>query len=812
MKTANDRSALNQAKQHLREYLVSQGLDPSKNMKCLHHQPDNHPSMNLLPDGTAVYCHSCGWHADIVNVIAQVEGLLPNSKEAIDRAIEFAGTSPIKTPKPSSKSSKNITTQKHKWTPALKSKPCVDYLHSRGFSGDDKDILTKYNVSFDKKINCLIIPHDADYYTTRAIGNVSKDARFIHNPATSVTLFNSSAIDDEPIIAVCEGAIDALSLICCGMPAVATGGAQTQSKFINALKKAQSVPNIIIAFDADKSGVQAADKLSDKISETFHSPQVRLNLQGASDVNELFCKDRGKLQQAIKDAVDALQSGTITQPATPTIEEDNILQPEQIQQMLILNRFGFPVKSTTNFDAIFQHDPLAHSIVAFNELTNRIELTRRPPWRNSFQPGTPWQDFDDNALQNYIDRTYDLSANTVFLRVINEYAYRHSFHPIKNFFNSLPAWDGTPRVDTLLIDNLGAEDSFYIRNITRQWLLAAVARVFHPGCKFDYCLVLKGKQGIGKSTLLSLLGGKWFGELNNIQGKDAVGDLQGLWIVELTEMQATKKADNEQIKSFLSARIDRARLSYDRRTSEFPRQCVFAATTNDAEPLKDQTGGRRFWIAELHADHFSIRSDFNFEQVWAEVMHIYNTTFANGFDASKLDLGNALKPVAAELQAKNTDGSDIRGRIEAFLERPIPIKELWQLLSQEERRCYFKFGKFRLPFARIELEPQLSKHALYDLWRKIAKDDIDGEKFILLSNDISNDNIRFSIFNNDPRRHLISPVELANELFYDDKLPVSNRRIAEIMRTISGWQQSDRRIRDHAYGIQRTMFERTSES
>ena len=493
-------------------------------------------------------------------------------------------------------------------------------------------------------------------------------------------------------------------------------------------------------------------------------------------------------------------------------EEDNILQPEQIQQMLIRNRFGFPIKNASNFDIIFKHDPLSHGIVAFNELTNRIELTRRPPWRNSFQTGTPWQDCDDNALQNYIDRTYEFSANTVFLRVINEYAYRNSFHPIKNFFNALPQWDGTPRVETLLIDNLGAEDSHYIRNITRQWLLAAVARVLHPACKFDYCLVLKGKQGIGKSTLLSLLGGKWFGELNSIQGKDAVGDLQGLWIVELTEMQATKRADNEQIKSFLSTTKDRARLSYDRRTSEFPLQCVFAATTNDAEPLKDQTGGRRFWIAELHADHFSIRSDFNFEQVWAEVMHIYNTTFANGFDASKLDLGNALKPIAAELQAKNTDGSDIRGRIEAFLERPIPMKELWQLLSQEERRYYFKFGKYRLPFARIENDATLRNHALYNAWKAIATNDLDGSPFLSLTNDISAKNIRFAIFNDDPRRYLISPVELANELFYDDKLPVSNRRIAEIMRTISGWQQSDRRIRDRAYGIQRTMFERTSES
>lgn len=808
MKTVKDRSALDQAKQHLREYLVSQGLDPSKNMKCLHHQPDNHPSMNLLPDGTAVYCHSCGWHADIVNVIAQVEGLQPNSKDAIERAIEFAGTAPVQ----SKHSTKKATPQKHKWTPALKSKPCVDYLHSRGFSGDDKDIISKYNIAFDKKINCLIIPHDADYYTTRAIGNVSKDARFIHNPSTPTTLFNGSAIDNEHTIAVCEGAIDALSLICCGMPAVATGGAQTQSKFINALKKAPIVPNIIIAFDADKSGVQAADKLTDKISKTSKAPMVRLNLQGASDVNELFCKDREKLKQAIKDAVAALQSGTMTQPATSTIEEDTILQPEQIQQMLIRNRFGFPVKNAYNFDIIFEHDPLAHNLTAFNELSNRIVLTKCPPWHRELKSNHVWEDVDDHSLQNYIDRTYDFRAPSVFFSVLYEHAFRNAFHPVRNFLNALPAWDGIKRAETLLIDNLGAEDSPYIRNITKQWLLAAIARVLNPGCKFDYCLVLKGKQGIGKSTLLSRLGGDWFGELDSLQGKDAIDKLQGLWIVELVEMQATKRADNEQIKSFLSTQKDRARLSYDRRTSEFYRQCVFAATTNEHEFLRDQTGGRRFWIAELHANHYALRPDFDPQQVWAEVYQLYKTIFANGFDASKLDLGNALKPIAAELQAKNTDGSDIRGRIEAFLERPIPMKELWQLLSQEERRYYFKFGKYRLPFARIENDATLRNHALYDAWKAIATNDMDGTPHITLTNDIADKTIRVFIFSDDPRRHLISPVELANELFYDDKLPVSNRRIAEIMRTISGWQQSDRRIRDHAYGIQRTMFERTSES
>ena len=321
--TVKDRAALDAAKLRLRDYLIANGFDPSKNMHCIFHSPDAHPSMSLLPDGQAVHCFGCGITADIVNVIAQLEGFAPNSKEAIKRAIEFAGTAPVQSSVQSvERKKKGTDPQKHNWTSALKSKPCVAYLHSRGFSGDDKDSIDKYNVAFDKANNCLIIPHDGDYYTARAIGNISKDARFVNNPSTSVTLFNGNAIDNERVVAVCEGAIDALSLICCGMPAVATGGAQTQSKFINALKKAQKLPDIILAFDTDKTGVKAADKLSDNILKTFDVRIAKLNLQGASDVNELFCKDRAKLQEAIKAAVASLKDRNDSdQTDNPSAEE-----------------------------------------------------------------------------------------------------------------------------------------------------------------------------------------------------------------------------------------------------------------------------------------------------------------------------------------------------------------------------------------------------------------------------------------------------------------------------------------------------------
>ena len=813
----NDRSALDEAKTHLRDYLVDIGHAPGKDSKlrciCRDHN-DEHPSMKFNADDNTVHCFGCGFHGDLVDVIAEVEGMPAKSKAAIDRAIDFAGTAPVTTRKGCNRimsettdvaNGKKAAKKNTHWIPALSSQPCFDYLHQRGFAGDDdKQIIETYRLAFDTKLNCLIIPHDGNYYTARPIGDVAEKDRFKHNPSRKVatdgvTLFNGSAIAAEPVIAVCEGAIDALSLIACGCPAVATGGVQHRTKFLNALKKVERPPHIIVAFDNDKAGNEGAHTLVNKLHAS-HIRFVRLDLCSAKDANELFCRDRDKLTDAISKAKDAL--------AHFNADALDILATDEIAKMMLVNKFGYPLKNTFNFDLIFKHDPVAQKLVAFNQMSSRIELTRKPPWRLSFAQNTPWQDCDDCALQNYIDRTYELSCNNICLRVLNEYAYRNSFHPVQDFFNALPAWDGQPRAESLLIDNLGADDTPYVRAATKHWLLAAVARIFHPGCKFDYCLVLKGKQGIGKSTLLQRLGGSWFGELNSIQGKDAVGDLQGLWIVELVEMQATKRADNEQIKAFLSSVRDRARLSYDRRTSEFPRQCVFAATTNEHEFLRDQTGGRRFWIIDLHSDHYSLRAELDIQQVWAEVLHLYRQLFNDGFDAARLDLPNELKPAALALQAENTDGSDLRGRIAAFLDRPIPMQELWQLLSQEERRVYFKYGKVRIPFARVELT--LKNHACFDMWAKEADSDLGGNRILEVTPDIVDEFKRSFFFNADARRKTISPVELANELLYDDKIAVTNRRISDILRTLDGWQQSKVQRRDHAYGQQKTIFERVN--
>ena len=157
-------------------------------------------------------------------------------------------------------------------------------------------------------------------------------------------------------------------------------------------------------------------------------------------------------------------------------------------------------------------------------------------------------------------------------------------------------WDGVKRLDTLFIDYLGAADSEYTRAVTRKTLTAAVARVMCPGIKFDYTLVLTGKQGTGKSTTLKILGGDWHNDSMTVfKGKEVAELIQGYWIIELGELAGMNKAEVNDVKQLATRREDVYREAYGRHAKPYPRQCIFIGTTNDHNYLRDHTGGRRGW-------------------------------------------------------------------------------------------------------------------------------------------------------------------------------------------------------------------------
>lgn len=267
---------------------------------------------------------------------------------------------------------------------------------------------------------------------------------------------------------------------------------------------------------------------------------------------------------------------------------------EDWKMQLEYNRQGMVVNNLRNLLLILNNDEKLKSIV-FNQLSDGMEIKGEVPWNH---PSKFWRDADDAQLISYIDLNYGNFSARNYDIAVSKVTDDRSYHPIKEFLAALPEWDEIPRVDTLLVDFLGAADNAYVRAVTRKTLVAAIARVMSPGCKFDTMLVLSGPQGKGKSTLIAKLCGEWFNDsllLSDTKDKTAAEKLQGYWILEIGELAGLKKTDIETLRGFLSRQNDIYRAAFGRRATPHPRQCVFIGTTNADTYLRDITGNRRFW-------------------------------------------------------------------------------------------------------------------------------------------------------------------------------------------------------------------------
>ena len=223
---------------------------------------------------------------------------------------------------------------------------------------------------------------------------------------------------------------------------------------------------------------------------------------------------------------------------------------EDWQKELEYEKRSTVVKNTLrNLLLILNNDEKLKGIV-FNQLSDGMEIKGAVPWEH---PGRFWRDADDAQLISYVDLNYGTFSMRNYNIAVTKAADDRSYHPVREFLDALPEWDKVPRVDTLLIDYLGADDTPYVRAVTRKTLCGAVCRVLSPGCKFDTMLVLNGPQGVGKSTLISRLAGDWFSDslnLSDTKDKTAAEKLQGYWIMEIGELAGLKKAEVETPMSF----------------------------------------------------------------------------------------------------------------------------------------------------------------------------------------------------------------------------------------------------------------------
>lgn len=373
------------------------------------------------------------------------------------------------------------------------------------------------------------------------------------------------------------------------------------------------------------------------------------------------------------------------------LNEDNIINNDNIWiTKLEVDKKGMYKASNKNIVTILENDINLKGKIAYNLFSNRTMVKGDLPWRSVSDKarGDIWQDSDDANLRVYIDITYGIVAPYKINDGLAIIEKKNKYHPIIDYLNS-NTWDKVSRVDTLMIDYLGAEDCEYTRNVTRKMLVAAVSRVFNPGIKFDYMLVLVGRQGIGKSYIINLLGREWYSDsLNTVYGKEAYEQLQNAWILEMAELSATKKADAEAIKHFISKTEDSYRQAYGKRVDTFKRQCVFFATTNENEFLKDRTGNRRYWplMVGVNKPLKNLFKDLNkseINQIWAEALYLYKC-------GEKLILEGEVEREATLKQEQHLESNSKEGMIREFLNMKLP--KSWDKMDVFERRIYIGEG------------------------------------------------------------------------------------------------------------------------
>ena len=411
--------------------------------------------------------------------------------------------------------------------------------------------------------------------------------------------------------------------------------------------------------------------------------------------------------------------------------------------------------SLHNINLILANDEYLKNIV-FNQLADGMEIRGEVPWRH---PARFWRDADDAQLMCYIDANYgSFSARNYDIGVTKTVDDR-SYHPIKEYFTSLPEWDGTERVDTMLIDFFGADDNRYVRAVTRKVLCAAVKRVYAPGIKYDYILVLNGPQGIGKSTFISKLGMEWYSDslnLSDMNDKTAAEKLQGYWILEIGELAGMKKADIDKVKAFISRQDDKYRASFGRRVTPHPRQCVFFGTTNSENGyLRDVTGNRRFWTVKTPGTGkrkpWSITQE-EVDQIWAETL-----TYVKA--GEKLFLPAELEDYAKDEQSEAMEQDDREGLVSRYLDMLLP--ETWETMDVYQRRDYVQ--------------------------------DPDGPL-----------NVKGTV-----RRETVSNIEIWCECFgkpKEDIKPSDSYAITAIMARLGGWEKSGISKRLSVYGKQRVFI------
>ena len=502
---------------------------------------------------------------------------------------------------------------------------------------------------------------------------------------------------NEPIF-IPEGEKDVNTLIKKGYTAFSCGGANDWNKNVSELCNGAEV---IILADNDDPGKKLAATIEKDLKgisksvkiivpmpdtpkaditdyfEAGHTVEEFENLIRTGDDTKYICTD---VQQNQKQGIGRKQAVTQENKADITgglalvfrsldcnyDEDGNVKSVKQLVH---------------NFEVVMDMDSRFAGKIRLNEFAQQPYLYGNVPWENE-NNCRAWSSHDDSALFSLIQADYGLKSRQDFADALKNVSMRNKFHPVRELLDSL-TWDGKEHIRGLLPEYLGAEDSDYTYQVMRLWMLGAVSRVYKPGSKFDYTMILQGSQGIGKSTFLKQMAmdDSWFNDsLDSLDSDKAVQSLTGSWIIELAELKSLARTAGgvESVKRFLTATQDKYRIPYERRADTFYRQCVFAGTTNKDDFLQDETGNRRFLIVQTGVKKpsknlFVPEIMDTIKQALAEVVYIWKN------EKPQLILPEVCMQEAKELQEANMADDGKRGIIQEYLEGKTEVcaRQIW---------------------------------------------------------------------------------------------------------------------------------------
>ena len=660
-------------------------------------------SIELYPNTQTFYDFGRAVGGDIFDLLSHIKGI--GFKEALDEIVDFF--------KIEVSTSENEETSRPRWINYLEEKKKCRYIEHYnyslislkgeylGYAFTKVRVMHQIKKKDDNGDEVLIWDKTLIYGTLNGdyikckLEKKAKDTFAIYGSSVFAI---QEAIDRQETIFYTEGEKDVNTLMEKGYTAVTCGGSGDWKSDASILFQNA---HVIVLADNDKPGGKLASTVVKDLKGIAKSIKIIVpmpntpkaditdyfeagrtveefeNLIRNVDDTESICID---VQQNQKQGIGRKQA--VTQENKADITGDPVLVFRSLDCNYDEDGNVKSVKQLVhNFEVVMDMDSRFAGKIRLNEFAQQPYLYGNAPWENE-NNCRAWSSHDDSALFSLIQADYGLKSRQDFADALKNVSMRNKFHPVRELLDSL-TWDGKEHIRGLLPEYLGAEDSDYTYQVMRLWMLGAVSRVYKPGSKFDYTMILQGSQGIGKSTFLKQLAmdDSWFNDsLDSLDSDKAVQSLTGSWIIELAELKSLARTAGgvESVKRFLTATQDKYRIPYERRADTFYRQCVFAGTTNKDDFLQDETGNRRFLIVQTGVKKPS-KSLFvpeimdTIKLAWAEAVYIWKN------EKPQLILPEAYMQEAKELQEANMADDGKRGIIQEYLEGKTEVcaRQIW---------------------------------------------------------------------------------------------------------------------------------------